>query len=171
MSPRFSNAGNPMKGSLLSIAFPGYDIDSRASPDNPGDPGREPPFGSESGSDPGTAGRTGRNEADPETDSGMDGAHNSEGTPDPGEAVPGASPDHMNPGTIENPEANGIVPDMDGAIEPQALEGFEEQVLAQLEVTNMFLFHQEILLVFLVGSLVFSLVYRIIKHNVTSHFT
>lgn len=53
----------------------------------------------------------------------------------------------------------------------EALVAYQKQLFSQIEVTNVFLFHIEVLLVFILGGFIFSLVYRIIKNNVTNHFT
>lgn len=141
---------SPGYGSISTGAFPGYDMDTRASPESPGnldekgEPAFEPNTDTDTDMDTDTGESPGAIKADPKTGSGMDG---------------------------ENPKAADLISGPEEAMEPQVIEGFEAEVLAQLEVTNMFLFHQEILLVFLVGGLIFALVYRIIKHNITNHFT
>lgn len=53
----------------------------------------------------------------------------------------------------------------------EELMGYQEQILAELQVTNVFLFHIEVLLFLVLGGFVFSLMYKAIKHNVTNHFT
>ena len=137
---------SPRYGSISTGAFPGYDMDTRASPESPGnlDATGEPAFEPDTGTDADTGENPGAIKADPKTGSGVDG---------------------------ENPKAADIISGPEEAMEPQVMEGYEAEVLAQLEATNMFLFHLEILLVLLVGGLIFSLVYRIIKHNITNHFT
>lgn len=56
-------------------------------------------------------------------------------------------------------------------IPTEELMGYQEQILAELQVTNVFLFHIEVLLFLVLGGFVFSLMYKAIKHNVTNHFT
>lgn len=175
LSAQAGNAGVKVSFGAVDMAlgtFPGYDRDSRASPEafisqkEGGEPASE--------SDADTKESPGTNEADSKTEPGTEDGHIPEdaGSKESGQEVPDASRDNTNPGANETPASFGIISGPDGEpIEPQALEGFEEQVLSQLEVTNMFLFHLEILAVFIVGALIFSLVYRVIKHNITSHFT
>lgn len=76
------------------------------------------------------------------------------------------------PETLQGPSSLAEdVSFLETLIPSEELIGYQEQILAELQVTNVFLFHIEVLLFLVLGGFVFSLMYKAIKHNVTNHFT